>query len=49
MPDLLDAPVPRVVASGLGPDVVSLGAAQLALDDVRARALDITLPRDHGQ
>lgn len=41
--DLLDEPVPRVVASRLGGDVVALGAVQHALDDVRDRAPDLEL------
>lgn len=44
LPLMLDAPVPRVAASQLGPDAVALGAAQQALDHVHEHALDLVLP-----
>ncbi|MGQ7297128.1 ROK family protein [Quadrisphaera sp. KR29] len=44
LPDLLDEPVPRLVASALGGGVIALGAVQQALDDVRAGALELRLP-----
>ncbi|MFB9377798.1 ROK family transcriptional regulator [Kineococcus gynurae] len=39
----LDPPLPRVVTSDLGPDVVALGAVKRALDLVRAHALQLRL------
>ena len=44
LPLMLDAPVPRVATSLLGPDAVALGAAQQALDHVHEHALDLVLP-----
>jgi predicted NBD/HSP70 family sugar kinase len=44
LPDLLDEPVPRLVTSPLGGGVIAVGAAQQALDDVRAQALRVRLP-----
>ncbi|PWJ45167.1 glucokinase [Quadrisphaera granulorum] len=44
LPELLDEPVPQLVTSELGDGVIALGAAQQALEDVRARALQIRLP-----
>lgn len=44
LPELLDAPVPRVATSLLGPDAVATGAALHALDHVHEHALDLTLP-----
>lgn len=44
LPDTVDPPAPRVVASRLGDAVVSTGALRRAIDHVQERALEITLP-----
>jgi len=44
LPDLVDPPVPHVVASRLGDGVVSTGAIRHAIDHVRDHALEIALP-----
>ncbi|MFD6176792.1 MULTISPECIES: ROK family protein [unclassified Isoptericola] len=44
LPDHLHAPAVEVVVSDLGPDVVRSGALRLAVEHVRARALDQDLP-----
>ncbi|WP_432482353.1 ROK family protein [Kineococcus esterisolvens] len=41
LPRFLDAPLPDVLASELGPDVVVLGAVDRAVQEVRARALEL--------
>ncbi|MFE6967727.1 ROK family transcriptional regulator [Isoptericola sp. NPDC057653] len=44
LPDHLHDPAVEVMVSDLGPDVVRTGALRLAVEHVRARALDRTLP-----
>lgn len=41
LPDEMDLPVPELVASPLGPDVVSIGAVQAALQSARRQALHL--------
>jgi len=43
LPEFLDLPRPLVVASGLGRDVVVLGAVGRAIQEVRSTALEISL------
>ena len=44
LPDHLHDPAVEVVLSDLGPDVVRTGAVRLAVERVRAHALDRDLP-----
>ncbi|MFC8598059.1 ROK family protein [Isoptericola sp. NPDC057191] len=46
LPDHLHDPAVELVVSDLGPDVVRTGAVRLAVEHVRARALDRDLPTD---
>ena len=41
LPRELDLPVPEIVASTLGADIVSLGAVRAAVESARERALDL--------
>jgi predicted NBD/HSP70 family sugar kinase len=49
LPDLVDPPVPQVVASTLGHAVVSTGAIRRAIDHVQDHALEISLPKHPGR
>lgn len=48
LPDMVDPPVPRVVASRLGDGVVSTGAIRHAIDHVQDHALENALPNRKG-
>jgi predicted NBD/HSP70 family sugar kinase len=48
MPELAEPPLPRVVASGLGEAVVSVGAVRRALAHVQEHALEMELPGRSG-
>ncbi|MBB3159447.1 putative NBD/HSP70 family sugar kinase [Microbacterium proteolyticum] len=41
IPDSLHLPPPRIIASTLGPDIVSIGAVAAAVEAARTRALDL--------
>lgn len=49
LPRALDLPAPEIVASGLGADIVSIGAVAAAVEAARENALDLpvfALPED---
>jgi predicted NBD/HSP70 family sugar kinase len=51
-PDSLHLPAPRIVASTLGADIVSIGAVAAAVETARSRALDLevfALPEDRAR
>jgi len=52
IPDSLHLPPPQIVASTLGPDIVSIGAVTAAVEAARAQALDLdvfALPEDRAR
>ncbi len=52
IPDSLHLPAPRIIASTLGADIVSIGAVTAAVESARSRALDLdafALPEDRAR